>query len=98
MIRNLKTVCVFSAVQPKSVIHECNSQVIEDKRVTFYCNATGNPSPEVAWIRSGEVLVKDSAYVISAINRSQKGIYECMAWNGIGDNSTSNCTVDVQCK
>lgn len=89
---------MFSAVQPKSVIHECHSQVIEGESVTFYCNGTGNPLPKVAWIRSGEVLVEDSGYVLSAINRSQRGIYECMAWNGIGNNSTSNCTVDVQCK
>jgi len=40
--------------------------------------------------------VEDGAYVISAIHRSQKGTYECMAWNGIGNNSTANCTVDVQ--
>jgi len=89
---------VFSAVPPKAIIHRCPTNVTEENSETFNCSATGNPSPEVAWIRSGEVVVEDGAYVISAIHRSQKGTYECMAWNGIGNNSTANCTVDVQCK
>ena len=66
--------------------------------MTLYCNTTGNPPPEVAWIRSGEVLVKDNVNAISAINRSLSGIFKCMAWNGISNNFTANCTVDVHCK
>ena len=89
---------MFFADSPESEIHHCPSQVREDENVTLYCNATGNPPPKVAWITSGEVLVKDSAYIIPAINRSQAGTYECMAWNGIGNNFTRSCTVDVQCK
>ena len=66
--------------------------------MTLYCNATGNPSPQTAWIKSGKVLVTDSVHVIRGINRSQAGIYQCMAWNGIMRNETSNCTIDVYCK
>ena len=88
---------MFSAVPPTSVIHDCPSQVTEGDNVTLYCNATGNPPPQVAWITSGKVL-KGGAYMISAINKRQGGIYECMAWNGIGNNFTVNCTVDVRCK
>ena len=89
---------MFSAVPPTSTIPNCPSQVTDGDNVTLYCNATGNPPPKVAWMRSGEVLVKDSAYLIPAINRSQAGVYECVAWNGIDNNSSANCTVDVQCK
>ena len=28
--------------------------------MTLYCNGTGNPSPQIAWIKSGKVLVTDS--------------------------------------
>ena len=66
--------------------------------MTLYCNATGNPSPQTAWIKSGKVLVTDSVHVMRGINRSQAGIYQCMAWNGIMRNETSNCTIDVYCK
>lgn len=89
---------VFSAVPPKAIIHKCPTTVTEENIATFNCSATGNPSPKVAWIRSGEVMMEGGAYEISAIHRRQKGIYECMAWNGIGNNSTASCTVDVQCK
>ena len=43
--------------------------------MTLYCNGTGNPSPQIAWIKSGKVLVTDSVYVIREINRGQAGIY-----------------------
>ena len=89
---------MFSAVPPKALIHKCPTEVIEENSVTFNCSATGNPPPKIAWITSREVVVEDSAYVVSAINRSQGGPYECTAWNGIGSNSTANCEVDVLCK
>ena len=89
---------LFFTVPPKSAIQNCPSHVSEGDNMTLYCNATGNPPPEVAWIRSGEVLVKDSVNVISAINRSLSGIFKCMAWNGIDNNYTANCIVDVHCK
>ena len=94
----VKLIFVFSVVPPMSTIHNCPSNVTEGNNVTLYCNATGNPPPEVAWIRSGKVLVKDSAYIMSAIKRNQTGIYECMAWNGIGNNFTANCSLHVLCK
>jgi len=90
------TVTVF--FPPKSEIHNCPRHVTEGDNVTLYCNATGNPPPEVAWIRSGEVLMKPSVNLVSAINRSQSGMYKCMAWNGIGNNYTANCSVHVKRK
>ena len=66
--------------------------------MTLYCNGTGNPSPQIAWIKSGKVLVTDSVYVIREISRGQAGIYQCMVWNGIMRNVASNCTIDVHCK
>ena len=88
----------FLSDPPQSFIQHCPSPVTEGDNVRLYCNATGNPLPQTAWIKSGKVLVTDSVYVIRAINRSQAGIYQCMAWNGIRGNNTANCTIDVQCK
>ncbi|XP_066024470.1 hemicentin-1-like isoform X4 [Pocillopora verrucosa] len=81
---------------PQPFIQGCLSLVSEGDNVTLYCNGTGNPSPHTAWIQSGKVLVTDSVYIIRAVNRSQAGIYQCMAWNGIRGNDTANCTIDVQ--
>ena len=95
MFFNVKHV---STDPPQPAIQHCPSSVTEGDKVTFYCNGTGNPSPQIAWVQSGKVLVTDNVYVISSINRKQAGMYECMAWNGIIRNDTSNCTIDVQCK
>ena len=59
---------------PQSFIQHCPSPVTEGDNVRLYCNATGNPLPQTAWIKSGKVLVTDSVYVIRAINRSQAGM------------------------
>ncbi|PFX15234.1 Hemicentin-1, partial [Stylophora pistillata] len=81
--------------QPQPAIQLCPSPVTEGDKVMLYCNGTGNPSPHSAWIKSGKVLVTDSVYVITAINRSHAGMHQCMAWNEIMRNVTSNYTTDV---
>ena len=98
MYKPILKIIYFFTVPPKSTVHNCPSQVIEGDNVTLHCNATGNPPPEVAWIRSGEVLMKHSVNLVSAINRNQSGMYKCMAWNGIGNNYTANCSVHVKRK
>lgn len=98
MYKPILKIIYFFTVPPKSTVHNCPSQVIEGDNVTLHCNATGNPPPKVGWLRSRELLVSNSVNIISAINRNLSGIYECMAWNGLGHNHTANCSVDVHCK
>ena len=98
MYKPILKIIYFFTVPPKSTVHNCPTQVIEGDDVTLHCNATGNPPPKVGWLRSRELLVSNGVNIISAINRNLSGIYECMAWNGLGHNHTANCSVDVHCK
>ena len=86
--------------EPSVTIQHSSTTVTEGKNVTLSCSATGEPVPAFAWIRTStrEVLSNKKEHMITAIKRNESGRYECLAWNGIGNNSTKSCTIDVQCK
>ena len=78
----------------------CPNSVTEGSSVNLQCNATGNPSPNITWIRqdTGIVSGSDDRLVLLDIHRSHTGIYQCHAWNGIGNSSINTCYLDVFCK
>ena len=90
----------FLSDAPTVTLQQCSSSVTEGDNVTLSCSATGFPLPSVAWVRAStrEVLSNSTMHIITAVKRNESGSYECLAWNGIGNNSTKTCTIDVQCK
>ena len=79
---------------------QCPSSLTEGSNVTLHCNATGNPPPNITWIwqDTGDVLGSSEQLTLTAVNPNQAGTYQCQAWNGIGNNSTRTCSLDVLCK
>ena len=58
------------------------------------CPATGNPPPEITWLKDGHVIQEDSnhaiqdngaVFVIHRLEDSDAGNYECDVYNGIGE-------------
>ena len=90
----------FFADEPSVTSQKCPSPVTEGDNVTLHCNATGNPVPSIAWIRAStrKTVSYSEMLFIGSIMRKESGKYECLAWNGIGNNSTKSCTIDVHCK
>ena len=88
------------AVEAQVQALHCPSSVTEGSSVNLQCNATGNPSPNITWIRqdTGIVFGSDDRLVLVDVHRSHTGIYQCHAWNGIGNSSISTCYLDVFCK
>ena len=82
-----------------AIIQQCSSSVTEGDNVTFYCNATGNPAPNITWARENlsAIVSFSEKLVIEDIRRNESGSYFCYASNGFGTHNTS-CNVDVQCK
>ncbi|EMP34679.1 Hemicentin-2 [Chelonia mydas] len=69
-------------------------QVPEGQSVSWSCIATGNPKPEITWLKDGSPLLSRDAYHISPdgfvlqINQttlSSAGRYSCVASNAVAD-------------
>ncbi|XP_022810214.1 deleted in malignant brain tumors 1 protein-like, partial [Stylophora pistillata] len=86
--------------EPLVLSLECPTPIVEGHDVTLHCNATGNPLPNISWIRqdTGDTLGTNGQLTLTAVNRSKTGTFQCLAWNGIGNNSTRTCSLDVYYK
>lgn len=63
---------------------------------TFHCNATGNPAPNIAWMKDGKTVATGNTLSFKS-SRNQSGEYWCSAKNGLKTVNTS-FNLDVQCK
>ena len=77
-----------------------NQSVLEGGNVTLYCNATGNPTPNITWANdsSSTVVHQGEKYSIVNIQRQSAGDYKCTAWNKVGAQKTALSTVTIHCK
>ncbi|XP_048833472.1 hemicentin-1 isoform X1 [Brienomyrus brachyistius] len=71
-------------------------KVKENQNVTLTCEVTGNPMPEINWLKNREPLVEDEQHQvlsngrflqISDVQLVNTGMYSCLASNTAGDRS-----------
>ena len=78
-------------VEPKVAIRPNSNKVKEGEPVTFRCEVTGNPQPEVEWIRvygpmNPKAQIQNGLLRIPAVLKSDAGEYKCIGRNEIGIN------------
>lgn len=74
-----------------------NQTVKETDMVTFHCNATGNPLPNVTWYKDGKTVAHGETLRFES-NRNNSGHYWCMAENGLKTVMNTSAYLDVLCK
>ena len=78
--------------------------VKERSNLNLYCGASGEPAPNITWIRvfkngsESEVLHTGATWNIVSINQTDTGNYGCIANNGVGSPVNRTITVNVLCK
>ncbi|GAB6018807.1 hypothetical protein CHUAL_000468 [Chamberlinius hualienensis] len=77
--------------------------VSEGQSTTLYCYASGFPIPRIYWRRANGAILPtggstyhDNILVITAINKEFRGIYYCVADNGVGKGTRRNVNVVVE--
>ena len=99
---HLLTMAIFGYNADPSVVTfaPANQSVLEGGNLTLYCNATGNPIPNITWTKdsSSTVVHQGETYSIVNIQRQSAGDYKCTAWNKVGAQKTALATVTIHCK
>ncbi|XP_020621934.1 hemicentin-1-like isoform X3 [Orbicella faveolata] len=80
---------------PSLITTPTDQTVLESETATFHCNATGNPTPTITWIKDGQTVAKGNTMSFKA-NRTRSGKYWCSAENGL--NSTANASANLDVK
>lgn len=65
------------------------------------CTASGNPQPVVTWsnVPSGKSLSSiDGVLTARNVSKTDSGVYQCRASNGIGNDAIVTFSLAVNCK
>ena len=81
---------------PPQLDQRPESQVItEGETLVMKCNATGNPTPSIAWSMGAEVLPSGETLTIDNSSSSDAGTYTCTATNGVPPGTAGTATLTV---
>lgn len=84
-------------VSPSITIKPTDKTITEGDMAAFRCTASGNPIPEIKWIKDGKTLAEGDTLSLKT-NRTQSGKYWCSAQNGVKSAVNASANLDVQCK
>lgn len=92
------SVRVIVQYAPSISIGPISQTVNESDDLELFCNATGRPTPQITWYRVTDPSVQlpnGTALKVKNINRTDSGVYQCRASNGIGTDVCASANVTV---
>ncbi|RDD38184.1 Hemicentin-2, partial [Trichoplax sp. H2] len=88
--------------KPVVVVSPRNYNMTHGESVTLSCNATGNPSPTLTWLKNGQSIIgfmntsslSYTTLTLLNVSRIDVGIYRCLGEN-IAGSSSSSSIIDI---
>ena len=87
----------FTSVRPSFLVKPSDKIVMEKETVTFHCNASGSPTPNITWVKDGLIVSTGDTLSLTA-ERNLSGKYWCLANNGLGITIKAEANLVVQCE
>ncbi|XP_076684002.1 terribly reduced optic lobes isoform X2 [Andrena cerasifolii] len=74
---------------PRAVITPASLHVVQGQPAEFRCEATGNPPPQIEWMRvhgpmNPEVITQNGFWTLRAVSKNDAAEYKCVARNNVG--------------
>ena len=89
-----------SVVTPEIVTAPSDEEVAEGNSLNLFCNATGNPQPDITWTKEGESSVQSTSETLELTNLRSKDngqVYICKVNSSLGSDE-ANATITVFCE
>ncbi|XP_066024471.1 hemicentin-1 isoform X2 [Pocillopora verrucosa] len=83
---------------PTIDIRPISQAVNKSNNLELFCNATGHPTPQITWYKladPSELLTVGTVLNVMNMNRTDSGVYQCRASNGIGIDAFASANVTV---
>jgi len=81
--------------RPSFLVKPAGKIVMENETVTFHCNASGNPTPNITWVKDGLTLSTGDTLRFRA-EKVLSGKYWCVVDNSLGVTIKAETDLDVQ--
>ena len=100
--------CFIVTDEPEITAHPRSGAETEGNNVTLSCYATANPVPTISWIIDGSPVnttinsrisfsQDNKQLTITNVNRTDSGEYRCVASNFLGNATSNDAILDIQC-
>lgn len=86
---------------PKIIRAPKDQLLNESDPLILFCNATGNPTPNITWEKiggSGRSFESSQMLYINQTSKMDEGTYRCTADNGIGSSVNATALVRINGK